>query len=474
MNAPTVWIFIPAAISTLLYLLRRWERVIHALGIITALVLAFLAWQLPIDQPFDLGIPGVAPLRLFESFPILGQEFVITAASQPALIVIYLGISMWFGGAMIAGVNRLFVPLGMLAASLLTASITIQPKTFSVLLVEIVALICVPILTPPGKPIKSGVLRFLVFQTLGTILILLADWMLKTTLISPDTATNLPGSALLLGLGFALLTAVFPFHTWIPMVAGESHPYAAAFVFFLLPTSLSFLGLNYLSTYPGLNSAPSVYTAIAWSGLLMVLAGGIWALFERNLGRVLGYAAMTQIGMGLLAVSLSGSVPQNSPVAGIFFAQLFPQLVGFAVWALALSTIIEKKGDLNFRSVQGLARQFPIAIFSLTVASFSLSGAPLLASFPGFFAIWATLSNISLTFMIGSLIGCFLLFASALRVSAVLVMSPESTAWKNSETGFKPILLVTGSLILIILGVFPQSYMSMLTNLASIFIFQGP
>ncbi len=133
MNAPTVWIFIPAAVAIILYIIRRWERVIHFYGIVTVLTLAFLAWQLPIDQAFSLGIPGIPAIRLQENFPILGQEFVITAASQPALILIYLGISMWFGGALIAGVNRLFIPLGLAVAAFLTASITIQPKTFSVL-----------------------------------------------------------------------------------------------------------------------------------------------------------------------------------------------------------------------------------------------------------------------------------------------------------------------------------------------------
>lgn len=474
MNAPVVWIFIPAFIAILLYIARRWERLMHFFGIITVITLAFLAWQLPIDQPFSLGIPGVPPIRLDESFPILGQEFVITEASQPALILIYLGISMWFGGALIAGVNRLFIPLGLAMAALLTASITLQPRTFSTILVEIVALLCIPILTPPGKPIRRGVLRFLVFQTLGMILILLADWMLKSTIINPNNTDILPGSVFILGLGFMLIAAIFPFHTWIPMLAEEAHPYEAAFVFFIFPTSLSFLGLNYLSTYPYLGTSPFVYNVIALSGLFMVITGGGWALFERHLGRIFGFAVMTQIGMGLLAISLTGTVPRNSPVAGIFFAQLFPQLIGFAVWALALSSISQKQADLRFHTVQGVARQQPVASITLAIASFSLSGAPLLASFPAFSSIWANLANISPAYAVSALIGCALLFASTLRSIAVMVMSPEPTLWKFSEKGLRPIFLVTGTFFLFYLGLMPQSYMSMLTNLASIFIFRGP
>lgn len=474
MNAPTVWIFLPVISAILLYIIRRWERVIHFLAIMIVLILAFLAWQLPVDQPFSLGIPGVPPIRLQESFPILGQEFVITAASQPALILIYLGISMWFGGALIAGVNRLFIPLGLAVAALLTASITIQPKTYSIILVEFVALFCIPILTPPGKPIRRGVLRFLVFQTIGMILILLADWMLKSTGYNSSDATVLPGSVFILGLGFMLIAAIFPFHTWVPMLAEETHPYAAAFVFFTFPTSLSFLSLNYLNAYSNLGSSPIVYTAIALAGLIMVLTGGGLALFERHLGRIFGFAAITQIGMNLLAISLTGSVSRNSPVAGIFFAQLFPQLVGFAVWALALSSLSQKQADLRFRTIQGVARQQPVAALTLAIAGFSLSGAPLLASFPAFSAIWANLASTSPTIAIGSLLGCALLFASTLRTVAVMVMSPAVTSWKFEEPGLRPVFLAVGTLILFVLGIMPQSYMSMLTNLASIFIFRGP
>lgn len=474
MTAPFVWIFLPAIVAVVLYTIRRWEKVIHFAGVVTVLLLAYLAWQLPIDQPIVLGIPGVPALRLLENFPILGQEFLITAASQPALILIYLGMSMWFGGAFIAGVDRLFIPLGLAVAALLTASITIQPKTFSILLVEIVALLCIPILSPPGKPLRSGVLRFLIFQTMGMILILLADWMLKNIVFNPDSAISLSGAALILGLGFALIAAIFPFHTWIPMLAEEAHPYSAAFVFFILPTSLSFLGLNYLSTYIGLGSSAFIYNSIALAGLLMVIAGGIWALFERHLGRILGFAAITQIGMGLLAISLTGVVPKNSAIAGIFFAQLFPQLIGFAVWALALSAFAQKSPDMRFRAVQGMAHQQPIATIGLAAASFSLAGSPLLASFPGFVALWSNLARTSTPYAIGSVLGCALLFASSLRTVAVLVMSPEQTQWEFREKGLKPILLVTGTILLFVLGVVPQIYMGMLTNLASIFIYQGP
>ncbi len=474
MSAPALWIYFPAAAALVLFFLRRWERITYLLGIVVMAFLAAFAWQIPIDQLIQLGIPGVPAFRILESASILGQTFTITLASQPVLIFIYLGMSMWFGGAYLAKTDRLFIPLGTAVAALLTASFAIQLKSIAVMLVGIVALVCVPILAPPGKPVGRGVLRFLVFQMLGMMFILMADWMLSSNLMDPDNASLLPTATLILGLGFALMGAIFPFHTWIPMLTQEAHPYAAAFVIFLLPTSLSFLGLDYLSSFNDLEISALVYTSIRLAGLLMVVSGGLWAIFERHLARVMGYAAIVQIGMGMLAISLIGVVEQNSPIAGLFFAQLFPQLVSFSVWAMALSALRQKDVEMTFRKVQGMAHKMPLTVACLSLAGFSLAGVPLLASFPGNLTLWSAMSRDFLPYALFSLFGNICLFAAVLRCAAVLVMSPEPSEWKLSERGFQPILLAAGVLILFVIGLMPQSFLPLLTNLASIFIYQGP
>lgn len=474
MTAPLIWIYIPLGFALVLYFLRRWERVSYTVGVSLMVSLAALAWLIPVDQPIQLGIPGVQPFRILESAPILGYTFTITLASQPFLIVVFLGMSMWFGGAYLAKSDRLFIPLATAVSGFLTASFAIQPKSLAVVLVEMVALLCVPILAPPGKPIGRGVLRFLVFQTLGMMFVLIADWMLHSYFMTPENAQLLPTASLFLGLGFALMGAIFPFHTWIPMLAREAHPYAAAFVFFLLPAALSFLGLDYLRSLGDLEITSFIYFAVRLAGILMVISGGLGALFDRHLVRIMGFAGIVQIGMGLLAISLIGILEHNSPLAGLFFAQLFPQLVGFSIWALSLSTLRLKVPELIFRNVQGIAHSMPLTIASLTLASFSIASVPLLASFPGNLMLWSALAEDHLAYAILSLLGNVFLFAAALRSATVFVMSPEQTSWKINERGFQPILLAAGVAILIIIGLIPQQFLPLLTNLASIFIYQGP
>ena len=257
MNAPTIWIIFPGIAAGLLYLLRRWKRATHLTGVILALLLAWLAWKLPIGESLSLVPIGWLPsLNLTDTMTILGRRFILDSAAQPFLIFIYLGIALWFGGAYIARTGILFIPVGLAIAALLTAALAVEPFLYAALLIEMAALACLPILSPPGKPVGRGVLRFLTFQTLGVPFILYAGLLLSGVQTTPENPNLVIRIAILMVLGFALFTAIFPFHTWIPMIAEETNPYTAAFVFFFIPGIVSLFALEFLNRYPWLQAEP--------------------------------------------------------------------------------------------------------------------------------------------------------------------------------------------------------------------------
>ena len=205
-------------------------------------------------------------------------------------------------------------------AALLTAALAVEPFLFAALLIELAALACVPILSSPGKPTGRGVLRFLVFQTTGMAFILFTGWMLGQVGTTPTDPALIMRGTILLGLGFAFFMGIFPFHTWIPMLTEEARPYAAAFVFFILPGAISIFGLGFLERYTWLGALPVVYTAVRFVGALMVVTGGVWAAFQRHLGRIMGYAVTVEIGLSLLALSLGPNAASNE----IFFSLFLP------------------------------------------------------------------------------------------------------------------------------------------------------
>lgn len=477
MSAPLVWIILPGCIGALLFFLRRWNRLVNFLGTITVLLLALFAWRTPIGQPILLGPwAWLPPLEISDSLAILGRRLLLADPIRPALTLIYLSAAIWFIGASAAHAARLFVPIGLVIAALFTAALAVEPFLYAALLIETAALISVPLLSPPGKPVPSGVLRFLTFQTFGMPFVLLAGWTVSAMEANPVEPGLAIRATILLSLGFAMLMAVFPFHSWIPMLAEEAHPYVSAFVFFTILVFATLIGFNLATRFVWLQSLPAVIPYIRLVGVLTIVIAGVWAAFQRHLGRIMGYAVAFSIGMTLLVLSLAlgagGISSANQATSAIqpgietdrlllgdFFAQILPTGLTLALWALGLSIIQSQAGGLRFRQVQGLARRLPLATLGVWLANLSLAGLPLLAGFPLRFALLTELTRQSPFYTVVVLVGMAGLITAALRSLAVLIMSPEEQPWQISERRWQIGLIVAGCLALLLVGLFPRVFL---------------
>jgi NADH-quinone oxidoreductase subunit N len=473
MSAPILWIVIPGVMAGMLYLLRRWERAAQVGGTLATLLLAWIAWQLPLGETVSLGkLPGLSretTIFVATTLTVLGRRFILTNAMRPILIMIYLGVAFWFGGALVARVSRLFIPLGLAIAALLTASLAVEPFFYAALIIEITALISVPILSPPGRHVGRGVLRFLTFQTMGMPFILLAGWALGDVTTYPSDPAVILRVAVFMAVGFTLLMAIFPFHTWIPMLAEEVHPYSAAFVFFILPTIVAMFGLEFLNRYSWLKSSATVFLALRFLGILMAAYGGIWAAFQQHLGRILGYTVIYETGLSLLAISLSGDPQEGQMLMGIFFALLAPRAIALALWSEALSVFQTRFPDLNFTSLSGAARQMPVASAGVLLAQFSTAGLPLLAGFPVQVALWSSLAGRASVGVFLAVLGNIGLLFAGMRTLVVLITGAQDDAWSMQETRPQRFLIGTGGLLIFLMGIFPYWIIPALVHIATIF-----
>ena len=53
MSAPFIWIVFPLALAVVLFFFRQWRRVVALLAAGFCLLLAYAAWQLPINAPLE-------------------------------------------------------------------------------------------------------------------------------------------------------------------------------------------------------------------------------------------------------------------------------------------------------------------------------------------------------------------------------------------------------------------------------------
>jgi formate hydrogenlyase subunit 3/multisubunit Na+/H+ antiporter MnhD subunit len=460
MSAPFIWIFLPLIIGGLSLFITR-ERLATIVGGVTAILLTGAALIVPIDEALGFGSFSI---KVASSFQILGRNLTLDAAEAPLLTILFGVAALWFIGAESVGVARRLTPFGLIIISLLVASIAVQPFLYAALLIELAILVAVPLLSPLDQIPGRGVIRFLIYQTLGMPFILIAGWLSAGVEASPGDLALTIQSTMMLGLGFAFLLAVFPLYNWIPLLMEESSPYIVGFLLWLLPTVTSILVMSFLDRYVWLRTSAQVISALRVAGLLMIVTGGIWTAFQRHFGRMMAFAAVAETGFILLALSLD-------PVTGlpIIFLLLIPRGLGLALWALSLSVLDSNTKSLHFSSVQGMARTYPLASAGLILSALSTAGFPLLAGFPPRLALWNGLSQQSLGMAFWLLIGVLGLAAGAFRMLAVIVMADEKTVWASKESWAQRGMLGIGMIGLFILGLFPQAANSILDKLPLMF-----
>jgi formate hydrogenlyase subunit 3/multisubunit Na+/H+ antiporter MnhD subunit len=460
MNAPTIWIIIPFAVGMGLLFITN-QRALSVLGGVIALLLALTAQFLPIELAMNFGSFSI---KIDSSLNILGRSLLIRPEEGSLLALIYGAVALWFFGAEAAKSALRLIPIGFMITALMVASIAVEPFLYAALFIELAILLSIPLLTSIYQPPSKGVIRFLIYQTLAMPFILLAGWMLAGVEASPGDLALAAQSASMLGLGFAFLLAIFPLYTWIPMLAEEVSPYILSFILWILPTITIIFGAGFLDRYSWLRSSPQLIIALRLAGLVMLVTGGLFAAFQRNLARIMAYGAIAETGFAILALSLD--LKLGIP---ILFLLIPARALGFAVWSLSVATIKEHVPTMRFSSAQGVLRVLPIAGTSLIVASLSTGAFPLLAGFPARLALWENLARVSTVSALWMGIGIIGLISSTLRSLAVISMAEEYTGWEMHETPTQRIMLGLGVIGLFILGIFPQTIQYFLATLPLMF-----
>ena len=465
MNSTYIWIVFPGIMAVILLLLMRWKSLVAILAAATSVFLAVLAAWLPAQEQLVLW-RWVLPFS--DTFIIFGRRMVLSAGDRPALIVIYLTAALWFGAVPIARPTRLFVPLGLAIVALFTAAIAVEPFLFAAVIIEIAVLISIPFLSPPGKRSGRGVLRYLSFQTLGMPFILISGFLFTGFEVGPGAPEFVAIAIALLAIGFALLLAVFPFHTWIPMLAEESHPYPTAFIFLLLPIAVLILGLGFLDSFVWMKDNPNTILLIQVIGAVMVVTAGIWAAVERNLSRMIGYAVILDIGFSLLAIGLAMG-NDSARYRVLFFAGLVPRGLSLGVFALALSALIGRIPSFDIDNLRGLGKKYPMISTSIVVSLFCLAGMPLLASFPLKLGVIEGLSSSFPAISLWVILGSFGLVIGVIRMLISMVSDGSDTEDGIPEPRLLIIFLAIGVGLLLLIGLLPNLFLQLSTSFPAAF-----
>jgi NADH-quinone oxidoreductase subunit N len=304
----------------------------------------------------------------------------------------------------------------------------------------------------------------LAVQAYGTALVYGAVGSTKFAAIAAVAANKsgdtlpllLAGLGLVLtGLGFKL--ALVPFHQWAPdAYYGAPTP---VLVILAIGTKVAviaaFVRLLY-GAVPGLQSIWGPLVTIV--ALITVLVGSIGVLLQREMGRLIAYSGIAQIGLVVLALATG---------TGAGARAAFLNLVAYAAATGALVTVLgmtRRAGGegRTLRSFGGLMARHRGIAFALIVALLSLGGIPPTAGFAGKLALLAAaLNSVNPWVVFVAALASVVTVAAYLRIFLAMLplgspqMSADAPALAVNASPLLVLTLVAVTLVTIVAGVAP-------------------
>lgn len=178
----------------------------------------------------------------------------------------------------------------------------------------------------------------------------------------------------LLLIGFAIKIPVFPFHTWLPLIALEGPVAVAALMTGL---KLGAYGVIRLAIPLAPNAALNYHWLLAGLGIFGMIYGALIALQQTNLRRFLAYSSISHVGLVILGVA---SFNMQGIQGAIY------QLLNFTVIAgglfLLTGFLHHRTGSTNMMNLGGAARTMPLLASFYFIFGLASIGIPGTNGFP--------------------------------------------------------------------------------------------
>ena len=318
--------------------------------------------------------------------------------------------------------------INMLMAAAVCAVIASNLGMF-VVMAEVMAL-CAVFLTSNSK---EGKLWFALGR-LGTLLLAIACWLLWQRYGTLDLRLldmrmqQLPlGSDIwLLGvIGFGLLAGIIPLHGWVPQAHANASAPAAA----LFSTVVMKVGLYGMLTVSLAGGVPPLWWGVMLLALGMITAfiGGLYALMEHNIQRLLAYHTLENIGIILLGLGafVTGVATRNSTLMVLGFIGGMYHLINHSLFKTTLflgaGAVWFRTGHRDIEKLGGIGKKMPLISLAMLVGLMAMAALPPLNGFAGEWVIYQSFFKMSTgDLFIGRLLGPLL--AVGLAITGALAV----------------------------------------------------
>jgi NADH-quinone oxidoreductase subunit N len=474
--APEAVLVIAAFVALTLDLagIRRAERARRNRTIGLVAVVGLVAALIPLSQQL------CTERNFFGGALVINRLSVIFSMVIVALTVITVFISMDFDLGRHVGeyfATVLFGAIGMMALVSTEELITIFVA------LELTS-ICLYILTAFHKGelrSQEAAVKYFMFGAISSAFLLFG----LSYLYGVTGATNIreiaaqPGPLMAVALlftvvGFGFKVAVVPFHLWAPdAYEGAPTPVTAFIATGSKVASFFVFAKVAMTGFAGMaGSAFWGHTASGWVMLVGVTAaasmilGNVVAITQRNVKRLLAYSSIAHA--GYIFVGLTAAKPMGA--TSVLFYIIVYSLTNIGAFGVVAALASRAGGD-DMDHFNGMARRAPFLSLLLLIFVLSLAGIPPLAGFFGKFYLFAAAvqrdpQNFGLLWLV-----ILAIVMSAVSLYYYLILLKHIYVVPAKDTGriatplYLNVCLGLAALGVILLGVFPERLLSLLSGL---------
>lgn len=265
---------------------------------------------------------------------------------------------------------------------------------------------------------------------------------------------------------FNIKLPMVPFHTWLP----DAHVEAPTPISVILAGVLLKMGAYGIirfcfGLFPDLAREWSLLIGIL--GVINIVYGAFLALAQDDMKRVIAYSSISHMGFVLLGLSSLTTIGINGGIV-----QMFSHGVITALLFLFVGIVYDRTHTRSIKELGGLAQNMPLTATLFVFSALAAVGVPGLSGFVSEFLVFLGTYQTQPTLAIFA--------ASSVIISAIYMLwlgervffGPLPDRWKNigDLNGIEAFNMVSLSLIVIIIGVYPAVIMDIINPVSKLLI----
>ncbi len=182
-------------------------------------------------------------------------------------------------------------------------------------------------------------------------------------------------------IGLGVKGAMFPLHVWLPDAHSSAPTSSSAMLSSLVVKAFVLLFIKIIYRIFGTDIISNIHVLdlILILGSIGMIMGSVFAIFQKDLKRVIAYSSVAQMGYIFFGIGLG-----NKLGLAISIFHIIGHALTKSALFLSVGSMMEKTGK-KVSDLKGIGKEMPITLALFTLGALSMIGIPIL---PGFLSKW--------------------------------------------------------------------------------------